>query len=54
MKNEFFNFDKVIEIEKKKSYNQALEDVQEIYNEMQPQLATHVYEFGERIKTLKK
>lgn len=26
MENEFFNFDKVIEIEKKKSYNQALED----------------------------
>lgn len=26
MDNEFFNFDEVIEIEKKKSYNQALED----------------------------
>ena len=26
MDNEFFNFDSVIEIEKKKSYNQALED----------------------------
>ena len=26
MDNEFFNFDAVIEIEKKKSYNQALED----------------------------
>ena len=27
MDNEFFNFDEVIEIEKKKSYNKALEDV---------------------------
>ena len=27
MDNEFFNFDAVVEIEKKKSYNQALEDV---------------------------
>ncbi len=27
MADEFFNFDKVIEIEKKKSYNQALEDI---------------------------
>lgn len=52
--NAFFNFDRVIEIEKKKSYNQALEDVMKIYNEMQPQLATHVYDLGERIKALKK
>lgn len=37
-----------------KGYNQAIEDVMKIYNEMQPQLATHVYEFGERIKVLKK
>lgn len=35
-------------------YNQALEDVMKIYNEMQPKLATNVYEFGERIKALKK
>lgn len=35
-------------------YNQALEDVMKIYNEMQPQLATRVYEFGERIERLKK
>lgn len=27
MDNEFFNFDTVIEIEKKKSYNQALEEL---------------------------
>ena len=27
MKDEFFNFDAVVDIEKKKSYNQALEDV---------------------------
>ncbi len=27
--DEFFNFDAVIEIEKKKSYNQALEDISE-------------------------
>lgn len=27
MDNEFFNFDAVIEIEKKKSYNQAIEDI---------------------------
>lgn len=36
MNNEFFNFDKVIEIEKKKSYNQAIEDFKKelikIYN----------------------
>lgn len=27
MNNEFFNFDAVVEIEKKKSYNKALEDL---------------------------
>ena len=27
MDNKFFNFDAVVEIEKKKSYNQALEDL---------------------------
>lgn len=33
MDNEFFNFDAVVEIEKKKSYNQALEDVEKRYRE---------------------
>lgn len=40
--------------EKRRIYNQALEDVMKIYNEMQPRLATNVYEFGKMIKALKK
>ena len=37
MDNEFFNFDAVIEIEKKKSYNQALEDFAEKILNWKPQ-----------------
>lgn len=33
MNNEFFNFDAVIEIEKKISYNQALEDLVKVMKE---------------------
>lgn len=40
MDNEFFNFDKVIEIEKKKSYNQALEDFASL-------LIDNLVDFGE-------
>ena len=32
----------------------AIEEVIKLYEEFQPKLATNVYEFGERIKALKK
>lgn len=46
----YFMYDRLF----KQIYNNALEDVVKIYNEMRPELATNVYEFGERIKALKK
>lgn len=33
MNNDFFNFDAVVEIEKNKSYNQALEDLQKMIDD---------------------
>ena len=35
MDSDFFNFDKVVEIEKRKAYNQALEDFAKWVNENQ-------------------
>ena len=36
-----------------KGRQDAIDDVMKIYNEMRPHLATHIYDFGERIKALK-
>lgn len=49
LENEFFNFDEVIKIEKKKSYNQALEDVLNVV-----EWDGYTLDIKERIEKLKK